>query len=345
MEDLGRWIIERHVPIYSTIEVTWRCNLHCIHCDMDPPRKDEEEISTDEIKDILKQMAKEGSLFLTLTGGEPLLREDLWEILEYAKSLKFIPKIITNGTLITKEYADRIKSLELLEVDISIYGVTAEVHDAITGVQGSFEKTKEAIELLRKRDVKINLLTVLMRDNYFQYQELREHAEGMDVEHNISPTIFPKRNGSKEPLELRINDKQLKEYVDGRLPDGCSSVKELGRPDNTMPHCNFGRLYCAVDAYGRVYPCIIRTASVGNLRKESLRKIWRESEKLKAIRSITLEDLKECKACQYSSICNRCPALAYAEDGKYTGVSSEACRTSKLVMEVFNENQEKVSRA
>jgi len=184
-----------------------------------------------------------------------------------------------------------------------------------------------------------------MRDNFFQYHELRQSAEDMGVEYNISPTIFPKRNGSLNPLKLRINDEQLKEYVDGRLPDGCRNVKELCKPDNAIPHCYFGRLYCVVDAYGSVYPCIVRTASVGNLRKESLRKIWRESSGLKSIRSITSEDLKECNICQYKSICDRCPALAYAEDGSYTQASSEACRTSKQVMEVFNESQEKVSTA
>jgi len=346
MEDIGRWIIERDVPIYSTIEVTWRCNLHCIHCDMELPKKDQKELSTEEIKEILRQLVQEGSLFLTLTGGEPLLREDLWEILEYAKTLKFFPKIITNGTQITYEYADNIKSLKLSGVDISIYGVTAEVHDGITGVPGSFEKTKEAIRLLRERDVKITLLTVLMKDNFFQLQELKQYSEDLGAEHSISPTIFPKRDGSKEPFKFRINDQQLKEYLKDRLPyDEYKSVQDIERPALCAPHCNLGRLYLVIDAYGSVYPCIARTGVAGNLRKDSVRIIWRESEELKTIRSITNEDLKECNSCEYKSICNRCPALAYAENGSYTGLSTEACRMSKLIMEEFNGKEKKVSRA
>jgi len=92
---------------------------------MDPPRKDEKELSTEEIKDFLRQAAKEGSLFLTLTGGEPMLRKDLWEILEYARSLQFITNIITNGTLMNETFADNILNLGIIKVDISIYGVTA----------------------------------------------------------------------------------------------------------------------------------------------------------------------------------------------------------------------------
>lgn len=344
MEDIGRWIIERDVPIYSTIEVTWRCNLHCIHCDMEPPKKDEKELSTEEIKDILRQLAQEGSLFLTLTGGEPMLREDLWEIMEYARTLKFFPKIITNGTQMTDEYADNIKSLGLSGVDISIYGVTAEVHDGITGVPGSFEKTKEAIRLLKERDIKINLLTILMKDNFFQLQELKQFSEDLGIEHSISPMIFPKRDGSEEPFRFRISDGQLKEYLKDRLPyDEYKSVKDLERPGLCAPHCNLGRLYCVIDAYGRVFPCIARTGVVGNLREESLRKIWRESEELKAIRSITDKDLNECFSCEYKFICNRCPAMAYSENGSYTGPSTEACRMSKLIMEEFNGKKEEVS--
>jgi radical SAM protein with 4Fe4S-binding SPASM domain len=346
MEDIGRWIIERDVPIYSTIEVTWRCNLRCIHCDMEAPKKDKEELSTEEIKDILRQLVEEGSLFLTLTGGEPLLREDLWEILDYAKTLKFFPKIITNGTQITEEYADRIKTIGLSGVDISLYGVTAEVHDAITGVPGSFEKTKEAIRLLKERDIKINLLTMLMKDNFFQLQELKQSAEDLGVEYNINPVLFPRRDGSKEPFRFRINDEQLKEYLKDRLPhEEYESVKDLERPGLCAPHCNFGRLYCVIDAYGSVYPCIARTRVAGNLRKESVRKIWRESEELKAVRSITDKNLKECYSCEYKSICNRCPALAYAENGSYMGPSTEACRISKLIMEEFNGKKEEVSTA
>lgn len=344
MEDIGRWIIERDTPIYATIEVTWQCNLHCIHCDMEPPKKDEKELSTEEIKEILRQLAEEGSLFLTLTGGEPLLREDLWEILEYAKTLKFIPKIITNGTQMTDEYADKIKTIGLSSVDISIYGVTAEVHDGITGMPGSFEKTKEAIRLLRERDVKINLLTVLMKDNFFQLQELKQSAEDLGAEHSISPLIFPKRDGSKEPFKFKINDQQLKEYLKDRLPyDEYASVQDLEKPAGCLPHCNLGRLNLVVDAYGSVFPCIARTGVAGNFREESVRKIWRESEELKIIRSITDKDLKACNPCEYKSICNRCPALAYAENGSYTGPSSEACRMSKLIMEEFDERKEKVS--
>jgi len=345
MEDIAKWLIERHTLLYATIEITWRCNLHCIHCDMEPPRKDEEELSTEEIKDILRQFAQEGSIFLTLTGGEPLLREDLWEILEYAKSLKFIPKIITTGSLMTEEYADRIKKIGLSNVDISIYSVTAETHDAITGVPGSLEKTREAIKLLKERDVKINLMTVLMKDNFHQLYQLKQSAEGLSVEYNISPMIYPKRDGSQEPLRLRISDEQLKEFLKDRLPDECENIQKLERPAGCLPHCYFGRLYCVIDAYGGVNPCIVRTPVVGNIREESLSKIWRESEELKAIRSITFEDLKECYTCKYSAICIRCPALAYAEDGSYAGASKEACRMSKLIMEVYNGKKEKLSRA
>ena len=182
-----------------------------------------------------------------------------------------------------------------------------------------------------------------MKDNFFQLQELKQSAEDLGAEHSISPMIFPKRDGSKEPFKFRINDEQLKEYLKDRLPyDEYKSVQDMERSALCVPHCNLGRLYLVVDAYGSVYPCIARTGVAGNFREESMRKIWRESEELKTIRSITDKDLKECNPCEFKSICNRCPALAYAENGSYTGPSTEACRMSKLIMEEFNGKEKKV---
>ena len=130
-------------------DLTYRCNERCVHCYLD--HDDHGEMTTGEVKHVLDQLADAGTFFLTLSGGELLLRKDFFELLAYARQLQFDVKIKTNAMLITQARAERIRDLGVRQIQISVYSHRPEVHDAITKVRGSLERTIAAIHFLRVR--------------------------------------------------------------------------------------------------------------------------------------------------------------------------------------------------
>ena len=162
------------VPISVQLDLTYRCNERCIHCYLD--HDDHGEMNTAEILDLLDQMAAAGVFFLTISGGEILMRRDFFEILEYARKLMFCVKLKTNGVMIREEQAARLARAAIDSVQISIYSHRAEVHDAITKLPGSLKRSVEAAKLLRRHGVRVFFADVLMKQNAADYHGVRELA-------------------------------------------------------------------------------------------------------------------------------------------------------------------------
>ncbi len=145
MQEMGAKALTLGIPLSVQLDLTYRCNERCVHCYLD--HDDHGEMTTAEIKNLLDQLAAAGVLFLTFSGGEILLRKDFFEILEYARALMFCVKLKTNAVLIREREADRIRALAVESVQISIYSHRPEVHDAITKLPGSLERSMSAIRL------------------------------------------------------------------------------------------------------------------------------------------------------------------------------------------------------
>jgi radical SAM protein with 4Fe4S-binding SPASM domain len=330
-EHLGAKMWEKNIPLSSGIELTWRCNHRCIHCYQYPPSSNE--LSTQEIKDILKQLADAGCLFLQLTGGEPLLRPDFWDIADFAKGLSFAVVLYTNGSLVTREVASRIKGLGFVQVNISLLGASEQTHDRIVRVGRSYKKVMKAIEYLRIKDVRVLLNTVLMRKNFSEFKEIISLAKSIGAEYLISPVIFPTNEGAKAPLDLRLSDAQLKEFYSYLFNIEKVDFGSYAHGDGE-PLCGYGRKGGTISACGDLYPCVGAPVVLGNLRKKSFREIWETSAMLKKIRTTRKEDLEVCNTCSLSSHCIRCSGMALLEDGDLFGPSHECCRITKIINEV-----------
>jgi len=137
------------LPISVQFDLTYRCNERCVHCYLD--HDDHGELSTHEVEDVLDQLAAAGTLFLIFSGGELLLRTDFFELLEYARALRFDVKLKTNALLIREAEATRIRDLGVRQVQVSIYSHRAEIHDAITKVPGSLESLESPPSVSSRR--------------------------------------------------------------------------------------------------------------------------------------------------------------------------------------------------
>ncbi len=138
MQEMGSRALTLGVPLSVHLDLTYRCNEHCVHCYLD--HEDHGEMNTAEIKDVLDQLAAAGVFFLVFSGGEIFLRTDLFELIEHARSLMFCVKLKTNGFMIGDQEADRLSSLHLDCVQVSIYSHRPEVHDGITQLPESLER-------------------------------------------------------------------------------------------------------------------------------------------------------------------------------------------------------------
>jgi len=335
--------LERGIPLSVQLDLTYSCNERCVHCYLD--HDDHGEMTTAEMKDLLDQMADAGVFYLTISGGEILMRRDFFEILEYARARTFCIKLKTNGVLIRKKEADRIKDLGVESVQISIYSHRPEVHDAITKMPGSLAQSIEAIRRLRAHGIHVIMANVLMVQNARDYHGVKALAAELGAQFIIDPTITPMMDGDRSILGLNVDEAALREVFQNEALTG--NTEEFCAPPqgpdadalDSLP-CSAGHTACYVSPYGDVYPCVQFPLPSGDLRRMKFINIWRDSPQLKEVRSIKLRDMPSCSQCTHGGTCTRCPGLAYLE-GDMRGPSYQDCEKSYAKTGIPSENLKK----
>ncbi len=330
LQEMNRRAVELGIPLGVQLDVTYRCNERCVHCYLD--HHDHGEMSTDEIRDVLDQLADAGAFFLTLSGGEVLMRMDFFPILEYARALMFCVKIKTNAFMIRASEADRIRDLGVQSVQVSIYSHRPEVHDGITKLPGSLERSLGGIRLLQARGTKVIIANVLMRQNYSDYAGVKALAQELGVDCTIDPTVTPHMNGDRSLVALGISGGDLRQVF--RNPDVVANVEEFCAPPSAVEDdaldelpCSASHTFCYISPYGDVFPCVQFPLPTGNVRRQRFIDIWRHSPEMNEVRSIRPRHLPVCSACSHVGTCTRCPGLAYME-GNMRGPSSQDCEKS-----------------
>ena len=330
MQQVGERALKLGVPLNVHLDLTYRCNEQCVHCYLD--HHDHGEMTTGEIKHLLKEMAEAGVFILTLSGGEIFLRKDLFEILERARELTFCIRLKTNAVLIREAQAARLRDLGVESVQVSIYSHRPEVHDAITKVPGSFRRSIDAIRLLKSHGLKVQIANVLMTENLDDYRGTHALAEELGATFTLDPIVAPMMDGNRGIMDLNVSESVLRDtFRDKSLIE---DVEEFCAPpraadENQMESlpCSAGHTSCYVSPYGEFYPCVQFPFSCGNVRQQSFIDIWRHSEQLKEVRSIRLRDLSSCSQCAHGGSCTRCPGLAFLE-GNMRGPSTQDCEKS-----------------
>jgi len=330
MAELNGRALRLGVPLSVHFDLTYRCNERCEHCYLD--HDDHGEMTTAEIHEILRQLADAGVFFLTLSGGEALVRRDCFEIIDYARSLEFNVKLKTNAILLGVEEARRLLALGVEQVQISVYSHRPEVHDGITKVRGSLERTLAAIRLLRSQGMRVTMANVLMRRNRGDSEGVRALAREVGAVYKLDPTITPMMAGDTSVLRHRVDARELSSFFHN--PNLVGDVETFCAPpppvDDSIREglpCSAGHTSCYISPYGDVYPCVQFPLACGNVRRQQFLDIWRNSPRLLEVRSIRGKDLATCSSCAHLGSCTRCPGLAYME-GNMRGPSTVDCEKS-----------------
>jgi radical SAM protein with 4Fe4S-binding SPASM domain len=330
LQEMTEKALALNIPLSVQVDLTYRCNERCVHCYLD--HDDHGEMTTEEIKHLLDEMASAGVFILTLSGGEIFVRKDFFEILEYARQRTFCVKLKTNAILIREAEAARIRDLGVESIQISIYSHRPEVHDAITLVRGSLERSLDAIRFLKSQGLRVVMANVLMIQNVQDYTGVRALADQLGVECTLDPTITPMMDGNRSVLSLNVDQSALQQVfrdtgLVGDVDEFCAVAAPADENALSSLPCSASHTTCYVSPYGDVFPCVQFPLPTGNVRKQRFLDIWRHSDQMNDVRSIRIKDLTTCTQCSHVSNCSRCPGLAFME-GNMRGPSTQDCEKS-----------------
>ena len=310
----------RRVPLQATIELTYRCNFDCVHC-YNVKSRVGGELSLDEWTGVLDQLASEGCVLLTFTGGEPLVHPDFFAIAEAARKRRFAIKLLTNASLVTEAIADRLCGLQPLQIDVSFYGATDATFADVTGRADGFQRTYDGVRRLRARGLRVIAKVPLLRENFHERWEIEKLALELSDAVRVSDDIFPKDDGDPAPQEHALTDAQLAVWL--------TETKTAARPErHYRPEdklCRPGTMAVAFGPQGDVYPCIQIKRPMGNLRERSFRDIWNDPA-IDELTGLRAGDFHTCSGCGSFGSCKPCLGVSLRENGTLTGNNREGCR-------------------
>lgn len=251
-------------PICLTWELTYACNLACVHCLSSSGKRDPRELSTEQCKAIIDELERMQVFYVNIGGGEPTVRPDFWELVDYATDHHVGVKFSTNGVRITPEVAARLAASDYVDVQISLDGATAEINDAVRG-PGSFDMAIRALENLADAgfaDAKISV--VVTRHNVDQLDDFKALADRYGATLRIT-RLRPSGRGADVWDELHPTAAQQKQLYDWLVAhgervltgDSFFHLSGLGEPGALagLNMCGAGRVVCLIDPVGDVYAC------------------------------------------------------------------------------------------
>lgn len=314
--DYKRRIVSDRTPVSASIELTYRCNLHCGHCYC-PPGERHQELSTAEVKAVFDELARLGTLFLLVTGGDPLLRKDFPELYRHAKELGMLVTVFTNGTLIDERIAALWRELPPYLVEISLYGLTREVYEKVVAVQGSYERCLAGISRVLADGHPLALKCPVTRDNAHEIPGIAQLAKDLGVDFRYDPVILGTMEGKTHTHAFRLPAEEIVEF-EARDPEKDRAYRKwLGeetRPEiasDALFSCGAGKNSLHVDPYGNVQVCLMVKNFKHSLRERPLADIYHEE--FPRILSIRRETTSKCGSCASRSACNNCPGMALWE--------------------------------
>ncbi|MHC1635217.1 MAG: radical SAM protein [Candidatus Methanospirareceae archaeon] len=327
------------LPHLISWNVTFKCNLRCPHCYIDAEeRARKEELSTEEGKMLIDQIVElfsdKGSsgTILILSGGEPLLRKDIFDIAAYGTEKGLIVAMGTNGTLIDKEVATKLRESGVRKVAISIDSCIPEKHDSFRGVKGAWRRAIEGIRACISSDVDVQVNTTVTQQNYDEIDEIMDLAEREGASSFHLFFLVPTGRGVKmKDISAEMYERMI-EHVLMKIGERKLEVRPVCAPQfmriasqkgldlrRWTRGCIAGISYCRIYPTGEVTPCPYLPIKLGNIRETHFKEIWFHSPILKMLRDF--DNLKgKCGICEYREVCGGCRARAYGLTSDYIDV-------------------------
>lgn len=314
------------------LEISNACNEHCVHCYRHSKNCEKIFLSLETAENVLLQARKLGAETVVITGGESLLNPNWKEIIKFANKLEYKILLFTNGMLLTESDAEFLTDIKNLKsVQISLYSLCSEDHDSITGVKGSCEKTKKAVELLKNKKVPVFLTIMVMKENMNSFLEVIRWANQNNISNCPDFWLYEQSDYKKENIKHRVTESEIDQIFNRTMTDykDLSYIWGKGQGNRNLSEIDFyGTAVSSlcITADENIYPMIGWYEKLGNIKCSSLKEIYENNSILNAIRKIKVSDIKQCLKCDASDFCVFCPTSHItANKGKLKKLDKNLC--------------------
>lgn len=333
-------------PKWIAWEITRRCNLKCVHCRSSSELEvaGHPDFSLDEAKRVIDDISSYASPVLVLSGGEPLLRNDVFDIARYGSGKGLRMCLATNGTLVTDEICQKIKAADIKMVSLSLDGATSEVHDNFRNSPGAFDATVNAAKLFKQNGIKFLVNSSFTKRNQSEIENIYKFVKELGATAWYMFMIVPTGRGEDIMDEL-VSMEDYEGFLEWHYEMEKNEDELLVRPTCAPSYyrvvlqkakeqgddfkrrtlqfstggskgCLAGQLISLLDVDGNLLPCSYFPMSAGNIREQSFQSIWEDSELFKDLRDFKAYKGR-CGACEYVEVCGGCRARAHAMTGDY----------------------------
>lgn len=356
--DLWRRLRSRRALISFNLELTARCNNNCSHCYINLPAEDTKarcgELSRAEINDIANEAVSLGALWCLITGGEPLLRADFPDIYLDLKKKGLLVSVFTNATLIDENVVRLFREYPPRDMEISVYGITAETYEKVTRKPGSFARFNRGVRMLLDAGVKVRFKAMALRNNIHEIAAIsRFYRERSTDFFRFDPYLHLRHDGTKArndeikaqrlaPAEVVALERSHSPYFQ-RLAEHCVKLMESDEKTASprrLFYCGVGRndFTLGWDGIFRLCSALHHPEYVYNLRKGNLTDAWLNFAP-EALERIT-DDLgrDNCHTCSYLNLCFWCPAHSFLENGSLNAPVEDFCSMVKARVEALRQD-------
>ena len=334
-ENIYRKLIRDRVPLSGSLELTSRCNMNCVHCYVSCERNQqsiESELDFPKIAPIIDEMTDNGTLFLLLTGGEPLIREDFLDIYTYIREKGVMVSLFTNGTLITNDIIRILRSFPPAVVEITLYGATQETYESVTQRPGSFQACMKGIDLLLNNGINLRLKTVVIKPNQHELDQMKGFAKRLGLNFRYDALVTPCLNGDKKPYDFRLpleeaikydlHDSNRRAFWETLLQTGVTNTEYLWA-------CGAASKTFHIDPHGKLSACLLTRSPSYDLLLGSFYEGWYDFL-YQNIRQRKPKAGYKCAKCKLISICDQCPGWSQIENGNEETPISYLCELAHL---------------
>lgn len=305
------------MPVVAHLDVTYRCDLDCEHCYLSD--KQWPELNTAELRSVIGQLRELGVIRVVWSGGEVFARPDFLELVQLAGRKGIVSNVKTHAGNLTEARAAALAASGVFRIDVSIYSLREEVHDAVTRVPGSLRASLQGIDNALAAGMAVRVAIVLFRSNHEEIEALDAHFRAKGCQVHFSSTILTDHKASSHLDRLRLTPAEMAaaavqvlalKVAGGGAYEPHALVEEHGP-------CGAARtgLYVAPD--GHVWPCVTFPLSLGNLREQSLAEIWAQSAVRKELLAFSNRDRHTCNSCAGSDSCAYCMGEAFSRTGDF----------------------------
>jgi len=344
----------KRFPLRVMFELTYRCNFNCRHCYVPESYRKSQELKTEEVFSILRQLRDIGCLYLGFTGGEPFVRKDIMDILLYAKKQGFQLIIYTNGSLLNERIVQQLGDMSINKVDITIPAISKSAFGQITQSPESYRKVFNSIDLLHKAGINLGFKTCVLKENESEIKDIMSFCRSLGAMLRLDDMLLPRLNGSKAPYNYRSSRFTFSSF---RSLDCANNTfkrdRRLLSTTYNLFKCGVGVSQAAITPQGELKMCLmidypeykilngkaagrqVAKSALGFARdslrsqshKVSLKEAWDRLKEL--VDSIKPDGNYQCDKCKLYLYCKWCPARGWLENRNFTTCDSESRQWSE----------------